>query len=79
MCRGIHARPQVRNALVHPTLPFEFDTAAQLFVDEHPHGATLDEVGEALGLNRERVRQIEHAALAKIRKLSPAFLKENAA
>ena len=30
-------------------------------------GCTLEEVGEELGLTRERIRQIEKAALAKLR------------
>ncbi len=29
---------------------------------------TLDEIGKVLGISRERVRQIEKSALAKIRK-----------
>jgi len=37
------------------------------FVDEHPGGATLEEVGEELLLTRERVRQIEVAALRKLK------------
>lgn len=36
------------------------------FVDTHPGGATLEEVGEELLLTRERVRQIEVAALRKL-------------
>lgn len=35
--------------------------------DEHP--LTLDEVGELLGISRERVRQIQKIALAKLRSL----------
>jgi transcriptional regulator with XRE-family HTH domain len=34
--------------------------------DEGPH--TLDEVGQALGITRERVRQIEEAALPRLRR-----------
>jgi len=37
------------------------------FVDSHPGGATLEEVGEELLLTRERVRQIEVKALEKLR------------
>lgn len=36
------------------------------FVDSHPSGATLDEVGQALGVCRERIRQIEAVALRKL-------------
>jgi RNA polymerase sigma factor (sigma-70 family) len=42
-------------------------------------GLTLGEIGEQLGVSRERIRQIEAAALKKLREivLRPAF--ENAA
>lgn len=76
-CRRVRVR--AFDARVHPTLPFELDVAAQRFVEDHPNGATLEEIGAALGLTRERVRQIEEIALAKIRKFSPVFVKENAA
>jgi len=33
------------------------------FVDAHPCGANLSEVGDALGVCRERIRQIEVQAL----------------
>ena len=36
------------------------------FVRQHPGGATLEEIGNALLITRERVRQIEESALAKI-------------
>lgn len=35
---------------------------------------TLAEIGEALSLTRERTRQIETAALAKIKRLNPGVL-----
>lgn len=38
------------------------------FIDKHPDGATLEEVGEVLGITRERVRQIEFSALRKLRR-----------
>lgn len=37
------------------------------FVFAHPDGATREEVGDALGLTADQVRQIEVAALAKMR------------
>ena len=37
------------------------------FVDTHPGGATLEEVGAELTLTRERVRQIEVAAMEKLK------------
>jgi DNA-directed RNA polymerase sigma subunit (sigma70/sigma32) len=58
---------RARAAAVHPTLPFERDEAAQRFVEEHPEGASLNEIGEALGVTYERARQIEAAAMAKLR------------
>lgn len=33
----------------------------------HPHGMTLEEIGAAMGITRERVRQIETSALMKLR------------
>jgi hypothetical protein len=46
---------------------FELDDDTILFVDQRPEGATLEEIGEFFGICRERVRQIEAEALAKIR------------
>ncbi|HJS75649.1 MAG TPA: RNA polymerase sigma factor RpoD/SigA, partial [Vicinamibacteria bacterium] len=34
---------------------------------EYPHECTLDEIGDALGLSRERIRQVEKAAAASVR------------
>lgn len=36
------------------------------FVEAHPGGATLEEVGIALGVTRERIRQLETRALASL-------------
>lgn len=53
---------------VVPTLDLEAlpDTCALDVAEAHPHGLTLDEVSQRLGLTRERVRQIEDRALAKV-------------
>lgn len=48
-------------------LPFAADPWARAFVAQHPSGATLEVVGDALGLCRERVRQVEESALRKFR------------
>jgi uncharacterized Zn finger protein (UPF0148 family) len=45
------------------------DRAAQECVAEHPDGMTLEEIGEAMHITRERVRQIEAKALTKLRTL----------
>lgn len=47
-------------------LPYPDDPWARQFVQEHPEGATLEEVAQALGMSRERVRQIEEEALTKL-------------
>jgi len=36
-------------------------------LDNNGHGMTLDQIGESLGVTKERVRQIERRALARIR------------
>lgn len=48
-------------------LEWEEHVECQKIVAEHPDGMTLEEVGEVLGVTRERVRQIESAALRKLR------------
>lgn len=48
-------------------LEFEDDDWARSFVKRHPDGATLDQVGEVLGMCRERVRQVEEQILRKLR------------
>lgn len=48
-------------------LEWEEDELARGIVRENPAGMTLDDIGDHLGLTRERVRQIEVAALRTIR------------
>lgn len=48
------------------TLPFAEDPEAVAFVEAHPDGATLDEIGEWLGVTRERIRQMEGDALRSL-------------
>lgn len=40
--------------------------AAQDAVRAHPHGMTLEEIGQVMHITRERVRQIENTALRKL-------------
>lgn len=55
------------DVLVDKDTPYRRDVAAQLFVAIFKGGATLDSIAEALGVSRERVRQIEGDAIAKLR------------
>jgi hypothetical protein len=55
-------------ALVDMHTPYARDAAAQAFVAEHEGGATLELVGLAMGVTRERIRQIEASALARFRR-----------
>lgn len=52
---GTYARADV--------LRFEEDAKAQEFVRQHPNGASLREVAEALGINHETVREVERSAM----------------
>lgn len=61
------AKAHRRTPRIDSTTPYALDREAQRLVREHPQGMTLDEVGVALGITRERVRQIEHRAVEKLR------------
>ena len=61
-CKGVQRVAE--GTLVHPTSRYEDDPAAQMIASLG--GATLELVGEAMGITRERVRQIEAAALLKL-------------
>lgn len=61
--------------LIDKTTSYEHDIAAQFFVATFHGGATLDSIAEAMGVSRERVRQIQESALEKVRALGlGAFL-----
>lgn len=48
-------------------LEWDVHEEAQRAVLEHPCGMTLEEIGLYMRITRERVRQIENSALAKLR------------
>lgn len=56
-------------------LPFERDLAARAFVEAHPGGAGLREVGDHLGITKEAVRLIEMQALAEAEARMPPELR----
>ena len=62
---GIHVRADV---IVDGTTRYADDVAAQLCVAAFPDGMDLEEIGEAMGLSRERVRQVEAQALESLRR-----------
>ncbi len=58
-----------RDALIDLDRPFESDPLAQLVVRAYPDGLTLEAVGALVGWSREKVRQVEEAALRKLREV----------
>ncbi len=63
--RGLHLREDAR---IDGFTRFADDPECQRFVADHPDGASLEEIGQALGICRESVRLIEEAALKKLGK-----------
>lgn len=61
-CRGAQIRKD-REYIVHPTLAFEHDFAARVFVRMYPDGATLEAIALVMSVTRERLRQVEELAL----------------
>ncbi len=57
---------RVGEVLVDKETRYQDDVACQLFVATFRGGATLDSIAEALGVSRERVRQIENDAKRKL-------------
>lgn len=49
-------------------LPTEQDVHFKLFMQAFPEGATLEDIADFYGLTRERIRQIEAGALAKLKR-----------
>jgi len=62
------AKPGAPHSWTWDALCWEDDEWAQTWVARHPGGATLEEVGDALGIVRERVRQVEEVAMLKLRR-----------
>lgn len=56
---------QAREALAE--LPWDEDARAQWFAHRNPGGAPLEVIAREYGYTRERIRQIEERALAKLR------------
>ncbi len=72
-CFGPHGEnvcpePAGRPDEADPWIELEWDehVEAKRMVDAHPDGMTLEHIGEAMGITRERVRQIEGGALRKL-------------
>lgn len=63
-CFGLRALPV--EPVVHPTTRYVDDHAARALVASFPDGMSHRSIGEAMGICRERVRQIEAAAVAKL-------------
>lgn len=70
-CKGVHI-PEGGSA-VSPVTAWEDDPDARRLVEENPDGMTLEAIGDAFGVTRERVRQIEQSAIETLRRRAPEF------
>lgn len=61
------AAERYREALLRGLLPSERDVLLRYFGLRTGEGETLQEIGEALNLTRERIRQIKNRALARVK------------
>jgi DNA-directed RNA polymerase sigma subunit (sigma70/sigma32) len=59
----------MKSGVVSSSTRYEDDPAAQIFVSAFPEGAVWEAVGEALGVSRQRVIQIETQALRRLREM----------
>jgi hypothetical protein len=50
---------------------YEDDDHCWYVVANHPEGLTLEQVGQLMGVTRERIRQIEAKIIRKVRKTNP--------
>lgn len=64
-CRGCARIHVIPGARIDSFTRYDDDAECQRFVADHPDGAPLEEIGEAMGLTRERIRQIEEVALRR--------------
>jgi hypothetical protein len=68
-CAGVHVGAV--GALVDGTTRYGDDVAAQLFVGTFPRGASHALIGDAMGLTRARIQQVEAIALRKLARRLP--------
>ena len=59
---------QIGEALASPYLDHSGDTYRQIIFRHYKQGMTFTAIGEELGITGSRVAQLEHSALAKIRR-----------
>jgi transcriptional regulator with XRE-family HTH domain len=64
---GPLALPGFPGALSWETTPWSLDAAARAFVDEHPGGATVEEIAEAIGVSTRWVERCLAMACAVVR------------
>lgn len=64
--RGYYGNRPRKSAFIDDRTPYERDLRAQVFVSMYPNGATLEVVAAMFDVTRERIRQIEHAAVQRL-------------